>query len=116
VVSIKNKMENKNNSEEGTCMTCGAGGAMKGCMGSRCCGHGYGKMRLFYLLRILVTLIILIIVFWCGFRLGTLRGSFTRGYYNYPMMMQGGYSNVSGGQTGGIMPYGAGRQGTSTFQ
>jgi hypothetical protein len=29
-------------------------------------------------------------------------------------MMRGNYGNVSGGQTGGIMPYG--RQGTSTAQ
>jgi hypothetical protein len=113
---MENKAD-KNHSEEGKCMY-GAGDAMKGRMGSCSCGSGcgYGKMRFLYLLRILVTLIILIIVFWCGFRLGALRASFGRGYRSYPMMGQGGYGNVSGGRTSGITPDGAGRQVTSTIQ
>jgi len=73
-------------------------------------------MRLFFLVRILVTLVILIIVFWCGFRLGVLQGYFGREYSSRSIMMQGGYGNVYGGQTGGVMPYGAPRQGTSTAQ
>ncbi len=85
-------------------------------MGSCSCGHGYGKMRLFFLVRVLITLIILIIVFWCGFRLGVLQGSFGREYSGRSMMMYGGYGNVYGGQTGGVVPYGAQRQGTSTVQ
>ena len=89
-----------------------------GCgMGSCFCGHGYGKMRLLFLVRILVTLIIPIIVFWCGFRLGVLQGSFFgREYNTRSIMMQGGYGNVYGGQTEGVIPYGTPRQGTSTAQ
>ena len=91
------------------------GATGKGCgMGSCSCGccHG-GKMRLVFLLRVLVMLIILIIVFGAGFKLGSLKSSLVRGYYGSSMMMQR-YGTVSGGQTGGMMPYRTGQQGTST--
>ena len=109
-------MEIKNDSEEGKCMACKAGGGMKGCMGSCGCGccHG-GKMRLIFLLRVLVMIIILMVVFLCGFKLGSLRTSFNREYRGYPMMLQGGYGNASSGQAGGMVQYRMWR-GTSTVQ
>jgi len=101
-------MENKNNSGVNKC-------AASSCSCGCCCVHG-GKMRLVFLLRVLVMVVILMVVFWCGFCLGCLRGSLNRAHRGYQMMEQGGCGDISGGKTCGIVPYGAEQRATSTIQ
>jgi hypothetical protein len=88
-----------------------------GMMGKGAWHYEHSKMRFLYLLRVLVMLIILIIVFMCGFRLGSLTSMLRSGSRRtYPMMQQGEYSNVQSGQgqRSPMMPVGGTVQGSST--
>jgi len=82
-------MENVEKKECGGCGEgkCGCGGAM----GSMCKCHG----KYYHLVKVILKLIIIIIIFWCGFKLGVITGSIRGGYYghtNFGMMRGGGYA------------------------
>lgn len=69
----------------GQCGYCSGMGHMHGCHGGR---H--------HLLKIILKLLIVIIIFWCGFKLGVITGSIRGGYVrenNFGMMR--GYNNYS---------------------
>jgi hypothetical protein len=79
---------------KGACGACPcAMGHMHGCHGGR---H--------HLVKIILKLIIVIIIFWCGFKLGEITGSI-RGQYgrtgSFQMIRGGGYSNVVPVNNGG---------------
>ena len=97
----KQPEDNKN-----VCKSCLEGGS---CCGMHC-GHGFHGGG-HHLVKIILKLFIIIIIFWCGFRLGEISGSI-RGVNGWGMMnrnnwgMMGGYnyyknlpSNVNGGTT-----------------
>jgi len=71
---------------EGKC-GCGPMGPIRGCPGRKC-----------HLVKVILKLVILIIIFWCGFKLGQMTGFIQAGYghTNYGMM-RGGYSLPNGG-------------------
>jgi hypothetical protein len=72
-------MENMDKKECG----CGMGGCGMGHMGG--CGCYGGKH---HLLRVVLKILIVILIFWCGFRLGELTGTI-RGEYGRIEMMHG---------------------------
>jgi hypothetical protein len=87
-------MENMDKKEcgcgEGKCMCGGAMGHMHGC---------HGK---YHLVKVILKLVIIIIIFWCGFSLGQITGSIRAGYgrAGAGMMLRGGYNlPVNGGST-----------------
>lgn len=91
-------MENNNKHPEGCqCALC-EGGKCEGCPYGYCshygpCGWGHGgRWGHRHLVGVLIGIIILIVVFWCGFRLGELM-SYVRGgsYGRYGMMRSGEY-------------------------
>jgi hypothetical protein len=87
--------EKKNGKMTGgaTC-TCGCGASDGSMMSGGCgCGRGgHGRHWTFFLLRTLLTVLILMIVFWFG----VVAGRIGSGYYGRPMMM-GGYGYGSSG-------------------
>ncbi|HVO28572.1 MAG TPA: hypothetical protein VMT81_01140 [Candidatus Paceibacterota bacterium] len=92
--------EEKKNGGHGEGCVCPAcyGKTGMGMMGGRwSCGCGYGRHWTFFLLRTLLTILILIVVFWFGIMVGRLSAS---GYARTTRMMAaGGY--------GGNYPIGA---------
>lgn len=67
------------------------------------CGGGYGHGR-HHFLRVILGIVILVLVFWCGFRLGALVGVYG-GWYSghmFPgMMWRGGSYYIPQGMMGG---------------
>ncbi len=89
-------MEEQKKDGKGVC-TCGCCGSHMGMgMGCACGAHGGTRM----LFRLLLAIIILILVFWFGVKLGELRESI-RGYNGYgsgsyyPVRMMQGYGGVT---------------------
>jgi hypothetical protein len=88
-------MENLDKKEEGVkpngC-SCGMG-HMHGCHGGRHC-----------LVKMILKIIIIILIFWCGYKLGEMTGAIRSGYgHNNFRMLQGGYSNLPN-NIGGNVP------------
>ena len=75
-----------------------------GCEAGKCncgpMGHMHGCCGKHHLVKMILKLVILIIIFWCGFRLGEMTGVLKAGYghANYGMM-RGGYNLPVGGAT-----------------
>ncbi len=85
-------MENldKKQSEDNVCKDCSQGKCCCGMHG----GHGfYGGKH--HLVKIILKLFIIIIIFWCGFRLGEITGSI-RGAYGRGMMNRNDYGMMRG--------------------
>jgi hypothetical protein len=81
-------MENMEKKCEGGCK-CGSCGGMQQGMGGCGCHHG-GRH---HLMKMILKLVIVIIIFWCGFKLGEMTG-FIQAQYGRGMMMRGGNFNV----------------------
>jgi hypothetical protein len=65
---------------------CGCGGGM-GHM--HCCHGGRG-----HLVRLILKILIVVLIFWCGFRLGEITGSLQASYrYENSFGMMNGYNN-----------------------
>lgn len=112
--------DNKNHPEGCRCPLCVGGKCTmcgeKGCPACPYCSLHGGYYR-WHWVKLLLGIIVLFVVFWCGFRLGTMVSSWGGGYgsygmpgrylmrsngYNggYPMpMMYGYYENYSGSST-----------------
>ena len=83
-------MENTDKKVCGEGCKCGACGNMGG-MG--CGGYHHGK---FHLVKVILKLIIIILIFWCGFKLGAITGAIRAEEYGHGMMMQrGGYGMMN---------------------
>jgi hypothetical protein len=98
--------EKKNGKSNGS--TCSCMG-MTGCTcGSGCgCGcGGHGSRGLFFLLRVLITIIILMMVFWFGLAVGRMSDGYGRGGYmierGYGIYPGGVYSANGGTGSGGV--------------
>jgi hypothetical protein len=87
-------MDEQKKEGKGNVCTCGCCGSHNGMMGMGCACGAHGGTRMLF--RLLLVIIILILVFWFGVRLGELRESI-RGYGGYgsygyaPMRMMQGY-------------------------
>lgn len=71
------------------------------CQGGCSCGmgHMHGCHGRYHLVRMILRIVIVILIFWCGYRLGMITGSIRAGYGRYDgigMMMRndGGYNNL----------------------
>ena len=89
-------MDKKCGCGEGDCKAChpNNGGACCG-MHSMMMGHGCcGGRR--HLVKIILKIVIVVLIFWCGFKLGEISGSIRTEYGGYRMggfkMMQGGWN------------------------
>jgi len=94
-------MENMDKKVCGSCgnTSCTCEGSMgMGCMHG--CHHHHGN---YGLLRIVLKILIVILIFWCGFRLGNIVGS-VRGEYSRGAMMQRGFNNGGYGNYSNIPP------------
>lgn len=59
------------------------------------CHHGWG--RRYYLRRFLVLVLGVVLAFWCGFKLGIIKGYMLgNGYYGFGRPMMGGYGMMRG--------------------
>jgi hypothetical protein len=78
---------------EGKC-GCGPMGQMHGCHGKH------------HLVKVILKLVIVIIIFWCGFQLGVITGSIRAGYghENNFRMMQGGYNALPANGSATVTP------------
>jgi hypothetical protein len=73
---------------------CGCGEGKCGCGGHM---HGHGKHCL---VKMILKIVIIILIFWCGFKLGAITGSIRAGEGHGYEMMRGGYNMPnSGGAT-----------------
>ena len=88
----KKEGENKCEKCGGPC-TCGGMGHMHGCHGGRHC-----------LVKMILKIVIVILIFWCGFKLGEMTGIIRSGYgHNDFKMMQGRFDNLPN-NLGGSVP------------
>ena len=80
-----------------------SGDACHMCEGHDCYTCGYHQRHL--LLRWLLGLLIIVLVFWIGFKLGEFKGAYIDGYYGSPkmMMLPAGNFPVTYFRTGGMM-------------
>ncbi len=88
-------VDKKENECEGCKGACQSGS----CFGSKfMCGHGcHGGKR--HLVRMILKLIIVIIIFWCGFKLGEISGSI-RAEYGHKTFERGDFGMMRGGNYG----------------
>ena len=70
--------------------SCGGCGGMHGMGGCGC--HG-GKS---HLMKVILKIVIMILIFWCGFKLGVMTGSL-QAFYGGGMRYETGYRMMNGG-------------------
>ena len=73
---------------------CGCGEGKCGCGGPMGHMHGHGKRCL---VKMILKIVIVILIFWCGFKLGAITGSIRAVEGHGYGMMRGGYNLPTGG-------------------
>ena len=86
-------MENLDKKEGGyTCQNCGH----SGCCGSMCDMHGcHGGRR--HLIKMILKIVVIILIFWCGFKLGEMTGFFRAQYGGGNRELGGSFGMMRGG-------------------